>query len=85
MLKEDKRGARSRNEAHHKISDRPQKKKVRPRNIKIISDDTRREKSIRREQRRRQEKEYEDNFLEDLVTAFLLHTTGSSDSAPAPR
>ena len=49
LSKKDKGGSRSRNEAHHKPGDQPQKKKARPRNIKIISDDTRREESIRRE------------------------------------
>ena len=70
LLKEDKGGAKSSNEAHHAPGDQPQKKKTRPQNIKIISDDTRREELIRRERRKRQEKEYKDAFVEDLETAF---------------
>ena len=34
---------------------------------------------------KRHEKEYEDAFAEDLETAFLSHTTGSSDNPPEPR
>ena len=60
-----------------------QKEKAWPRNIKI-SDNKREEEFIRNERRTIQEKEYEDEFLEDLETDFLLHTTGSLDSAPAP-
>ena len=84
LLREDKGSAWTRNgTALPNAGDWSKKEKARPKNIKI-SDDKRKEESIRNEQRSRQEKEYEDEFLEDLNMAFLSHTTGSLDSAPAP-
>ena len=49
-----------------------------------VVDDTRRKEYINKEQHRRQEKEYENEFLENLEAAFLSRTTGCPDSAPAP-
>ena len=48
------------------------KEKARPRNIKI-RDDKRKEEYIRSKERRRQEKEYEHEFLEDLETSLFAH------------
>ena len=85
LLKEDKGGARSSNEAHRTSGNRPRKKKTRKRNIDIIGDDARGKKSNKEERHRKKKSESEDEFLADLEEAFESHATEYQENTPAPR
>ena len=85
LLKEDKGGAQSSNEAHRTSGNRPRKKKTKKRNINIISNDARGKESNKEERRSRKRSKSEDKFLADLEAAFPSHTTGTQEYTPAPR
>ena len=84
LLKKDKGGAQSSNEAHCTSGDRPQKKKTKKRDINIIGDDARGKESNKEERRSRKRSESEDEFLADLEAAFPSHTTGTQEYTPEP-
>ena len=87
LLKEDKGGAQSSNEAHRTLGDRSRKKKKKKkkRNNTIIGEDARRKESKTDERSSSKKNESEDEFLADLEAAFPSHTTGTQEYTPEPR
>ena len=85
MLKEDKGGAQSSNEAHRTSGNRPQKKKKKKRNNTIIGEDARQKESKTDKRSSSKKNESEDKFLANLEAAFPSHTTGTQEYTPEPR